>query len=126
MIISFLSFFLSHHSPYLTSYHLTLRQRLKSSLDIATLSQDNHLRALVIALTSAHYVHTASGHAGMMLDTARQLAAGMGALSSKSKNTGSGGAGEALGNAPLGLWIGEKFHGEGLSFPPFELSMSPD
>lgn len=83
------------------------RVRLKSALDTATAAQDNHLRALIIALTSAHYVHTASDHAKMMLDTARQLASGMGAPSTKSASSQS----EAVGNAPLGLWVGEKFHG---------------
>jgi hypothetical protein len=69
----------------------------------------------VIALTSAHYVHTASDHAKMMLDTARQLAAGMGAPAVKPSNastqTQSMGDPSVLGNAPLGLWVGERFHG---------------
>lgn len=75
----------------------------------------------MIALTSAHYVHTASDHAGMMLDTARQLAAGMGAAPSSSSSTQPTQSSttttstttmihEPLGNAPLGLWVGEKFH----------------
>lgn len=98
----------------LTCLLTNIRQRLKSSLDIATASQDNHLRAVIIALTSAHYVHTASDHAKMMLDTARQLAAGMGAPSVKyevtQKQYKTQEAPE-LGNAPLGLWVGERFQG---------------
>lgn len=88
---------------------------MKSSLDIATASQDNHLRALVIALTSAHYVHTASDHAKMMLDTARQLASGMGAPVAKHGSTSQATSTEdspAFGNVPLGLWVGERFYGE--------------
>lgn len=93
---------------------IMIRQRLKVALDIATGSTDNHLRALVIALTSAHYVHTASDHAQMMLATAQQLAAGMGAPVAKNQDGASpdpSGQAPELGNAPLGLWVGERFHG---------------
>lgn len=77
----------------------------------------------MIALTSAHYVHTASDHAKMMLDTARQLAAGMGAPAVKPSNvatqTQRTDDPSVLGNAPLGLWVGERFHGM-----PVELTAS--
>ncbi|KAF8330761.1 uncharacterized protein EI90DRAFT_3154810 [Cantharellus anzutake] len=78
------------------------KQRLKVSLDIATTAQDNHLRALIVALTSAHYHNTASEHAFMMLKTANRLAAGMGASSGTNPTT------QTIGNAPLGLWSGER------------------
>jgi hypothetical protein len=85
-----------------------VRQRLKSAIDIATASQDNHLRAIAMALTAAHYVHTASDVARKILDTTRQLSSGMGAPASKSGTTMDLGT---LGNAPLGLWVGERFQG---------------
>ncbi|KAF8308394.1 hypothetical protein DL93DRAFT_1893951 [Clavulina sp. PMI_390] len=92
----------------LSSEIVRAKQRLKASLDIASAALDNHLRALVITLTSAHYVHTASDHAKIMLDTARQLAAGMGAPLDKEAQQRSDQPPE-LGNAPLGLWVGERF-----------------
>lgn len=79
------------------------RQHLKHALGLASRAQDNHLRALVLALIAAHYVHTAPGQAGEMLGTCEQLAAGLGA--------GAGTGADAVGNAPLRLWVGERFLG---------------
>ncbi|KAI0756062.1 hypothetical protein C8Q80DRAFT_1090902 [Daedaleopsis nitida] len=87
---------------------LKSKQRLKIALELATKAQDNHLRALILALIAAHYLHTAGDHARTMLQTCEQLAAGLGAPPTK-------GTGEhtkmpvVLGNAPLGLWVGERF-----------------
>ena len=101
---------------------------MKHALELATKAQDNHLRALVLALVSAHYLHTAGDHARAMLQTCEQLAAGLGATA-KAVTTSSGGeeAGKtaaaampaavaSVGNAPLGLWVGERFLGERFAF----------
>lgn len=95
------------------------RQHLKASLDIASASQDNYLRALILALTSSRYLHTASEHAKKMLETCRQLAAGLGARAISDDHPDDGlprppGITESLGNAPLGLWVGEQFLGASL------------
>ncbi|PFH47789.1 hypothetical protein AMATHDRAFT_66920 [Amanita thiersii Skay4041] len=63
----------------LTSEVLKAKGHLRRALDLTSLAQDNHLRALVIALTSSHYFHTARDHAGNMLTTCEQLVAGLGA-----------------------------------------------
>lgn len=92
----------------------TSRQHLKQALELATKAQDNHLRALVLALIAAHYLHTAGDHARTMLQTCEQLAAGLGAPPTKgtgaTQNTKS--TPVVVGNAPLGLWVGERFLGE--------------
>ena len=83
---------------------------LKASLDSATTAQDNYLRALIMALTSAHYFHTAEDHSRLMLDTCRQLAAGMGAPE-KGEIVADSVMEESHGNAALGLWVGERYLG---------------
>ena len=75
------------------------RQHLKTSLKMASGAQDNHMRALVLALISAHYVHTAGGHAREILKTCEQLAAGLGASKGE-------------GNVALRLWVGERLVGK--------------
>ena len=85
---------------------MDLRQHLKQALDIASKSQDNHLRAVVLALISAHYLHTAEAHALGMLKTCEQLAAGLGAPAVKSSTAG------PTGSVRLGLWVGQKLLGE--------------
>ena len=101
------------------------RQHLKKALGLASQAQDNHLRALTLALVSAHYLHTAEGHARDMLNTCEQLAAGLGA-GGKSERSGSQTGkrrridtdeddtieAEGVGNAPLRLWVGERVYGE--------------
>ncbi|KAF8079396.1 hypothetical protein FPV67DRAFT_1664028 [Lyophyllum atratum] len=94
---------------------LGAKQHLRRALDLATRAQDNHLRALVLALISAHYLHTAREHAMTMLGTCGQLAAGLGAVK-KAEPLGKDGGGKAgngktevgVGNAPLRLWVGER------------------
>ncbi|KAF8515678.1 hypothetical protein BU17DRAFT_76792 [Hysterangium stoloniferum] len=91
------------------------KNHLKTSLNLTTQALDNHLRALVLALVSSHYLHTATDYAEMMLTTARQLAAGLGAPASKSQDpqfhsqNRSDGRPRKVGNAPLGLWVGRRF-----------------
>lgn len=50
-----------------------------------------------------------------MLLMCEQLAAGLGA-SAAAKNSSAGVPGEAVGNARLGLWVGQKFLGETVRF----------
>ncbi|KIJ38993.1 hypothetical protein M422DRAFT_258145 [Sphaerobolus stellatus SS14] len=100
----------------LTDEILAAKNQLKTSLSITTGALDNHLRALVLALVSAHYIHTATDYAEVMLGTARQLAAGLGAPATKPSpkdrvTQAQDGAKEPrkVGNARLGLWVGERF-----------------
>ncbi|KAI0041400.1 hypothetical protein FA95DRAFT_1548791 [Auriscalpium vulgare] len=83
---------------------LKSKQHLKRALGLATQAQANHLRALVLALVGAHYVHTAADHALVVLGTAEQLAAGLGAPPAKGAPLG-----PTHGNAPLRLWVGERY-----------------
>ncbi|KAH9912151.1 uncharacterized protein BXZ73DRAFT_93243 [Epithele typhae] len=89
----------------LTSEHLKAKQHLKRAMELASKAQDNHMRALVLSLITAHYLNTFGDHARSMLETCDQLAAGLGAPSVKGENNGK----PALGNAPLRLWVGERF-----------------
>ncbi|KAF9812532.1 hypothetical protein IEO21_06171 [Rhodonia placenta] len=96
----------------LTSEILKSKQHLKVALGLVTKAQDNHLRALVLALIASQYFHTAGDHALEMLQTCEQLAAGLGAPPNKPapKEPGQKHAAPVLvGNAPLGLWVGERF-----------------
>ncbi|KAK2460063.1 hypothetical protein APHAL10511_007897 [Amanita phalloides] len=60
---------------------LKSKGHLRVALELASASQDNHLRALIIALISSHYFHTARDHAESMLLTCEHLVVGMGAPS---------------------------------------------
>jgi tetratricopeptide (TPR) repeat protein len=96
--------------------YLSAKQHLRKALDLATRSEDNHLRALVMALVAAQYICTARDHAADMLDTCEQLAAGMGASDRKQKgsekeNVRQGEETMGVGNAQLRLWVGERFLG---------------
>ncbi|KAJ6447400.1 hypothetical protein C8R47DRAFT_1031335, partial [Mycena vitilis] len=62
----------------LTTEILKAKQHFKNALTYATECQDNHLRALILALIAAHYLHTAGDQAQKMLATCEQLAAGLG------------------------------------------------
>ncbi|KAG6840040.1 hypothetical protein C0991_009413 [Blastosporella zonata] len=98
-------------SACLVEEFLGAKQHLHRALSLATRAQDNHLRALVLALSASHYLHTARQHALTMLGTCAQLAAGLGALP-KGSGKGREKKGENVpwngGNAPLGLWVGER------------------
>ena len=91
------------------------RQYLKQALSLASLTQNNHLRALILAQISSHYFHTQGEHAQNMLGTCEQLAAGLGANGVKRKRDGEDGqqakSADDVGNAPLRLWVGERFLG---------------
>ena len=101
------------------------RQYLKQALSLASLTQNNHLRALILAQISSHYFHTQGEHAQNMLGTCEQLAAGLGANGVKRKRDGEDGqlakSVDSVGNAPLRLWVGERFLGmfslSSLDFP---------
>ena len=84
---------------------------MKDALSACTVSQDNHLRALVFALVAAQYVHTSAEHAQTMLATAETLASGMGGGMKKVKDgnlSEIGGRNGEFGNVFLRLWVGEQ------------------
>lgn len=97
------------------------RTHLRRALNLSTASQDNHLRALVLSLIASHYLHTSNQHAEKMLETAESLAAGLGAQpkhpKAQDQSPAKGGVPtsasmhDAVGNAHLRLWIGERFLG---------------
>jgi len=80
------------------------RQNLKDGLGKASRSQDNHLRALIMALVSSHYFHTAYEQAEQVLSTCEQLAAGLGAPPEKVAPNDI----LTFGNIQLGLWVSER------------------
>lgn len=55
------------------------RNYLRNALSLCTSAQDNHLRALVLALVAARYMYTAREHAEGMLRVCETLGAGVGA-----------------------------------------------
>ena len=83
------------------------RQNLKDGLGKASRSQDNHLRALIMALVSSHYFHTAYEQAEQVLSTCEQLAAGLGAPPEKVAPNDL----LTFGNIRLGLWVSERSMG---------------
>lgn len=91
-------------TPSLSFTHPPLRQYLKDGLSKASRSQDNYLRALIMALVSSHYFHTAYDQAEQVLSTCEQLAAGLGAPSDRIHSS------EVLtsGNIQLGVWVSER------------------
>ncbi|KAH7924786.1 hypothetical protein BV22DRAFT_1034747 [Leucogyrophana mollusca] len=90
---------------------LKSKNHLKHALALASRAQDNHLRALLLALISTHYLHTAPDHAQTTLVACEQLAAGLGAVVKAEDGAQGAGKGhiDAVGNAPLRLWVGERF-----------------
>jgi hypothetical protein len=96
-------------SPFPCVHELNIsdRQYLKSALSLASKAQDNHLRCLIMALITSHYIHTEETLAMEMLTTCEQLASGLGAREKKGE--------KAVGNAGMRLWIGQRFLG-GRSF----------
>jgi hypothetical protein len=86
------------------------RQYLKDGLSKASRLQDNHLRALIMALVSSHYFHTAYDQAEQVLSTCEQLAAGLGAPPDKMNPN------EILtsGNIQLGIWVNERTLGSSM------------
>ncbi|TFK21640.1 hypothetical protein FA15DRAFT_645318 [Coprinopsis marcescibilis] len=101
----------------LSAEFLNAKMYLREGLKIATSGGDNHLRALILSLIAAQYLSTSMEHAGQMLVTAEQLAAGLGAQPTKkdlSANTNPQEqkklkrAGDGVGNAPLRLWLAQR------------------
>lgn len=89
---------------------------LKHALTLSGNAGDNHMRALVLAFVGAQYVYTAPEHAMEVLAVCEALGAGMGATAQTNGcgnrvDMGSGGSADAIGNAPLRLWVGERFLG---------------
>ncbi|KAJ3750889.1 hypothetical protein DFH05DRAFT_129609 [Lentinula detonsa] len=93
----------------ITDEILKSKQHLKSALSFASSAGDNHLRALILALIASHYIHTATDDALGMLGMCENLAAGLGAAvkplpGAKGKEI----QGDAVGNAPLRTWVGDR------------------
>ncbi|KAF5392421.1 hypothetical protein D9757_002307 [Collybiopsis confluens] len=92
----------------LTDEILKSKQHLKCAVSFASSAGDNHLRALILALIASHYFHTATDDALGMLGMCENLAAGLGAtikppgVKRKEKTA------DAIGNAPLRTWVGER------------------
>ena len=98
---------------------------LRQALDLATQNGDNHLRALVLALSASHYLHTAREYAITILGTCDQIAAGLGAGDKRPQlDTGAGsqsqsqrsadkhgGVPEGMGNVRMRVWTGERLVG---------------
>lgn len=104
--------------------NLCCREYLRDALVLASNGQDNYLRALILAFIGAHYLHTAGDHAQDVLATCEQLVAGLGAAVESKRKAGDPdnekalkekGKTDAVGNAPLRLWIGERFLGMSLN-----------
>ena len=100
------------------SHIIRSKSLLKHSLELLSAAADNHLRALVLAVVGAQYVYTAPAHAMEVLAVCETLGAGMGA--NPKKQEGHEGAAppsdemqtkDGVGNAPLRLWVGERFLG---------------
>ncbi|OAX38109.1 hypothetical protein K503DRAFT_741672 [Rhizopogon vinicolor AM-OR11-026] len=95
------------------------KSHLKSALSLSTLAGENHLRALLLAQVGAQYLHTAPLHAMETLAVCETLGAGMGAKQKEvagengkgkeKENVSAEGKHEPIGNAPLRLWVGERF-----------------
>ncbi|KAI6138497.1 hypothetical protein BKA82DRAFT_4236410 [Pisolithus tinctorius] len=82
---------------------------LKHALALSGSAGDNHMRALVLAVVGAQYVHTAPEHAMEVLAVCETLGAGMGASEKKPAGTESEPSVCGVGNAALRLWVGERF-----------------
>ncbi|KAI6161360.1 hypothetical protein EDD17DRAFT_1589632 [Pisolithus thermaeus] len=88
---------------------------LKHALALSGSAGDNHMRALVLAVVGAQYVHTSPEHAMEVLAVCETLGAGMGASEKKpvsagsESETGKGASVCGMGNAALRLWVGERF-----------------
>ncbi|KAG1721871.1 hypothetical protein EDD22DRAFT_936390 [Suillus occidentalis] len=94
------------------------KSHLKSALSLSTLAGENHLRALLLAQVGAQYLHTAPAHAMETLAVCETLGAGMGAKQKdvdggkgkgKEREHDTDGGDGSIGNAPLRLWVGERF-----------------
>lgn len=95
---------------------LSAKTALKTALTLTTNSQENYLRALVLAMCSSHYLLTAEDHARDMLEACSNIACGLGVGQKKStqsqsqlsQDASATEGGNKLGNVPLRLWCGER------------------
>lgn len=100
------------------SHIIRSKALLKHALELLSTAADNHLRALVLAVVGAQYVYTAPAHAMEVFAVCETLGAGMGA-NPKKEEVPAGAAlpanetetKDGVGNAPLRLWVGERFVG---------------
>ena len=102
-------------------FTLSVRYHLKEALELLKHAQDNHLRALILALLSTLYLRTAEQYARSMLNTCAVLALPLGGAKSFKQLLTSSSGDREVGNAPLGLWVGERLLGE----PYRQLSLFP-
>ncbi|CAA7268917.1 unnamed protein product [Cyclocybe aegerita] len=102
---------------------LVTKTHLRAALQLTSAAGDNHMRALILSLIAEQYLHTSTEHAETILNTAEQIAAGLGAQP-KPTNDAPGAKGKAkespgtaeskatqangVGNAYLRLWIGQR------------------
>ncbi|KAI9459289.1 hypothetical protein HD554DRAFT_2137625 [Boletus coccyginus] len=100
------------------SHIIRSKSLLKHSLELLSAAADNYLRALVLAVVGAQYVYTAPAHAMEVLAVCETLGAGMGANPKKQEELGGVAPlsddtqiKDGIGNAPLRLWVGERFLG---------------
>ncbi|KAG8803136.1 hypothetical protein FRC17_006246 [Serendipita sp. 399] len=116
----------------LTDEVVRAKQNLKSALDLSCRSRDNYLRLIVLIFSASQYVDTSLEYANKILESTRQLASSLGAVSGggqqeqadggnvetptrRPTRTGSGMQTKEgvkqyqVGNARAGLWIGQRF-----------------
>ncbi|KAJ3495993.1 hypothetical protein NLJ89_g10544 [Agrocybe chaxingu] len=100
---------------------LVTKTHLRTALQLTSTAGDNHMRALILSLIAEQYLHTSTEHAETILNTAEQIAAGLGAqpkAKEKAKEspapapsstvTTTTSPANGVGNAHLRLWIGER------------------
>ncbi|CAG7853620.1 SubName: Full=Uncharacterized protein {ECO:0000313/EMBL:CCA73937.1} [Serendipita indica DSM 11827] len=97
--------------------------KTSAALDLSSKSRDNYLRLLVLVLTAGQYVDTSFDYAAKILETTRQLASGLGAVTSaaapvdaadgrtirSAQAQGKDSNLYQVGHARAGLWIGQRF-----------------
>jgi hypothetical protein len=110
-----------------STHLLKSKSHLRTALQLATISSDNYLRALILSFIGSHFVYTAPEEAAGMFGIVEQLGSGLGARpkvpasvsaqstpASGSKKQGSKQqqqqlvAQDAPGNLPLRLYAGKK------------------
>ncbi|KIM23772.1 hypothetical protein M408DRAFT_332143 [Serendipita vermifera MAFF 305830] len=99
------------------------KQNLKSGLDMACKGRDNYMRLLVLIFTAGQYLYTHTEYALTILESSRQLASSLGAVTGpiptnlpaepNHRQTRSSNTEERfqyhVGHARGGLWIGQRF-----------------
>ncbi|KAG8750981.1 hypothetical protein FRC14_008237 [Serendipita sp. 396] len=77
----------------LTDEVVRAKQNLKSALDLSCRSRDNYLRLAVLIFSASQYVDTSSEYATKILESTRQLASSLGAVSGERPEGNLGGSG---------------------------------